>query len=557
MFEEANNISVVQNPRESNGDIGFTSILKRTELTLLLFIVLSATSLLYIRALQNGILSWDDQWHITYNLDIQKLSLENIKKIFTSYYGDVYDPLVMIGYALQFGVFGLNPVVFHATNILFHLANVTLVFLFTLLLSKKRGTAFLAALLFGIHPMHVESVAWITEFKDVLYVFFFLLSLISYCRYSSSAEKKYYRLAVLFFLLSLLSKPAAIILPFILLLIDFYVHRTMNRSVILEKLPWFILSLIFGVIAFHSQRESMVQSPLSSFSLFDRLILIFYSLSFYFFHAVVPLHLSALHLVPEKMNNLLSLEYYFATLLLFIAVGLLLRNRGTFRHELAFGLLFFFIALLPALQMVPFGKAIVAERYSYLPYIGLYFIIGQFFCLVSGSSDKFRFRQKGLLWASAALIVCCFGYLTYERIGVWKNSKILFTDASTTADSPKRARQLKAFGYELDAQERRNAQDYIGAIENYNTAILTDSTNAKSYNDRGYMKYLTNDIEGAFNDYSTAIKLNPRYPLAYANRAFIYLQWNKQTEACADLYAAYNLGIKNIYSILPAGARCP
>jgi hypothetical protein len=184
MFEEANNISVVQNPRESNGDIGFISILKRTKLALLLFIALSVTSLLYIRALQNGILSWDDQWHITYNLDIQKLSLENIKKIFTSYYGDVYDPLVMIGYAVQFWVFGLNPVVFHATNILFHLANVTLVFLFTLLLSKKRGAAFLAALLFGIHPMHVESVAWITEFKDVLYVFFFLLSLISYCRYS-------------------------------------------------------------------------------------------------------------------------------------------------------------------------------------------------------------------------------------------------------------------------------------------------------------------------------------------------------------------------------------
>jgi protein O-mannosyl-transferase len=165
---------------------GYTSLLKRRDFIVPLIIILIFTALIYSRALHNEILNWDDNSHITYNPDIRSLSTQNIAKIFTSFYCEMYHPLVTLSFAVEYELFGLNPVAYHTTNVLFHLANVILAFYFVLCLCNRREVAIIAACLFGIHPMHVESVAWITEHKDVLYAFFyFIITLEEHSNYSS------------------------------------------------------------------------------------------------------------------------------------------------------------------------------------------------------------------------------------------------------------------------------------------------------------------------------------------------------------------------------------
>ena len=180
--------------------------MKRFNFYIPLIIILMVTAFVYARTLQNGFF-WDDYIHISNNPDIRLLSLHNIQSFFTSYYVNMYHPLVTLSFAIEYHFVGLSPLMYHASNVLFHLANVVLVFYLIFLLSQRCETAIIAACLFAIHPMHVESVAWITERKDVLYAFFYLLALIFYLRFIQQGKVKNYWMVYLCFVLSLFSLP--------------------------------------------------------------------------------------------------------------------------------------------------------------------------------------------------------------------------------------------------------------------------------------------------------------------------------------------------------------
>lgn len=533
--------------------IQFHDIWKKRMYLFPLSLILVVTAILYSHALHNDILSWDDHWHITYNADIHSLSVNNIKAIFTSYYSNMYHPLVTLMFAVEYQFFGLNPMVYHATNVLFHLANVVLVFFLVLRLSRRREIALIAACLFGIHPMHVESVAWITERKDVVYALFYLFGLVSYVRYIQQEGKKYYWITLLFFLFSLLSKSTAITFPIVLLLLDGYLDQKIKSRTIREKLPFFLLSIVFGIIALHSQTETTSFEVFKQFNPLDRFFLASYSVCYYLIHFLLPINLSALHSLPDKLQGLLPFEYYAAVIpiVLMISLGFW---KGVLQREYIFGLTFFLVTISLNIHIIPFGKAIVAERYSYIPYIGIYYLIGQLFCFFI---DRYQvlLERKRIILSVALVIVMVLGYLTYERVGVWKNTLVLFHDASMKAKDSKEAAIIQALGYVLEAEERTNARKYSEAIELYDKAIILDSLRVESYSNRGIAKHCLEDYEGAMKDYSKAIELNPSFSRAYANRAAIYLLWNKSDEACKDFHTAYNLGL---YSVLPAlQAYCP
>ena len=534
-------------------NITFHTFWNQRELALPLSIILIITALLYARTLQNGILSWDDMRHITYNKDIQTLSVDNIKKIFTSSYNGMYHPSVTLSFALEYQLFGLNSAVYHATNLLFHIVNIVLVFFFVYRVSNQRLPALIAACLFGIHPMHVESIAWITERKDVVYAFFYLLALIYYLRFINGNNKKYLWLTLLFFTFSLLSKSTAITLPLILFLIDYYFHRKIKGRTLIEKIPFIVLSLIFCVVTFYSQGSSISNRVLQTFNLTDRIFLVSYSICYYLFSIVMPVHLSAFHLFPEKLNGSLPLEYYLAVIPI-ILLATVIFYKGAFHREIVFGILFFIFILSPNTHIIPFGHAIVAERYAYLPYVGMYFLLGQLFTRFMDRYKEFQLWKKSA-WIMAILALTCLGYATYQRIGVWRDTRTLFNDASAKASDIKGATWLQGFGYELDAEERSNALAYTTAIQYYDTAITLNPYKAKPYNDRGYLKHVLEDYEGAMKDYSKAIELNPSYIPAYVNRALIYLMWNKQQEACSDVKKAYSLGLREAYALIPV--NCP
>lgn len=534
----------------NTGSFTFSSLFNQHKLNISLLCILILTALIYARSLSNGILSWDDMWQITYNLDIQTLSFHNLQKIFTSFYSGMYQPFVTLSYALEYNLFGLNSTIFHATNVLFHLANIALVFFLVLRITNRQIPAMFAACLFGIHPMHVESVVWITERKDVMYAFFYLSALLFYVKYLKENCNKYYRLTILFFIFSLLSKATAITFPLVLLLVDFYLQRKKKKNILIEKIPFFILAIVFSIINIFSQSDNSSNTVLQSFTIVDRLFLISYSLCYYLSHAFVPLNLSAFHFMPQKINGLLPTEYYLAIIPIIIFIFVLLRKK--MHRRVTFALLFFIAALSPTIHIIPFGKAIVAERYAYLSYIGIYFILGLGLEHLMVRNNKTRFT---LTWFIVVLVLGLFGFTTFHRIGVWHDTQTLFNDASTKVNTIEEANQLKAMGYNLDAEERTNAQDYSTAVKYYNEAISLDTCNAKLYHNRGYARHYSDDFEGAMKDYSKSIDIDPTYVRAYANRAIIYLKWNKQQEACADLRAAYNLGLYNIYEIMPVNCQ--
>ena len=227
--------------------------------------------------------------------------------------------------------------------------------------------------------MHVESVAWISERKDVLYTLFYLLSLLTYLQYLKTNRKaKQYIILLLFFILSLLSKVAAVTLPVLLIAIDVYKKRKITVISLLEKLPFFLLSLLFGILTILSQKNVDAFNQIStSFSVIDKIFLFSYSIIFYIFKLIAPINLSAVYYFPE-VHKTLPWQYYASLPALLILLFFIIR-KSSIRKEILFGVIFFLITISVMLQIVPVGTAHTAERYTYVPYLGLLFIAGQIF----------------------------------------------------------------------------------------------------------------------------------------------------------------------------------
>ena len=221
--------------------------------------ILALTFIAFLPSLKNDFIStWDDDQFVTANLLIRQLSYTSLKAMFSTPVIGAYVPIPLLSFAIEYHFFGLAPPPYHISNLLLHLGCTILVFYFFRLLKLNNLYAALGALVFGIHPMHVESVAWITERKDLLYGLFYLCSMIFYLLYIQKQNRRWrlISLSILFFILSLFSKIQAVVLPVSLLLIDYYLKRHFTFKVVLEKIPFFILSLLFGIAGVFSTQET-------------------------------------------------------------------------------------------------------------------------------------------------------------------------------------------------------------------------------------------------------------------------------------------------------------
>ena len=255
-------------------------------------LILVIVSLSFLPSLKCGLVNWDDDRYLSNTPAVQSLSLTTVKEASTSFFIGHYQPLTILSYALDYHFYKLNPYHYHLTNLILHLLNSLLVFYLIYLLSGNIIVSFITAILFGLHPLHVESVAWVSERKDVLYSFFFLLSCITYLYYLTKGNKhKYYILSLFLFLCSLLSKSMAVTLPLLLLLIDYYLKRKPNKTLLLDKIPYFFLSIIFGIIAIFG----VGIRPKVGFSLFGALSAASYATVFYLGKLFLPIKLSCLY----------------------------------------------------------------------------------------------------------------------------------------------------------------------------------------------------------------------------------------------------------------------
>lgn len=506
---------------------------------LLLFI---SCLLVYFNSFNNELIyNWDDAGYILKNPYIDSLSWQNIKDIFSNFYFSNYQPLTLIVYAVIFKFVGTKVFLYHFVQFIFHVLNTFLVYKFISLLQEKKWISLGVALLFAVHPMHVESVAWISEMKDVLYTFFFLLALITYHFYVYKPDKKtkWYLWTIFLFILSLLSKPSAVIFSVVLLAMDLYYERLWRWKTWIEKLPFFLLSLAFGIITILAQEEA-IQELGPVLKGYERALIVIYSYMLYLWKFFLPINLSAAYPYPIKDGGVLPTEYFIipiAFIALCIIAYLLRKNK-----KFIWGILFFTINLLMVIQIIPVGGMIASERYTYIPYIGLSFS-------ALTLMEKYIKNIK-LNYIILGIVVLIFTFLAHQRTYYWRNGDVLFSDVLEKYPRYAYGYNNRGFLYwdhyaiDVYKDNPQMKEKYVEkALQDFTKAISLDYTYAEPFLNRGILYYNTGRPEQALADFNRFLELKPDNPDGLLNRANTLSTLGKFNEAIPD-YNKY-LTIKN------------
>lgn len=504
---------------------------KQTKLFLPLIAILFITYFSFLPSIKSGFINWDDNEYVTMNPVIRSLSFDNIKKISSSFYVGCYLPVTMLSYSFEYRYFKLDPHIYHSVNLILHLINCLLVYWLFILLSRNTLIAFAVALLFGIHPLHVESVAWISERKDLLYSLFFLLSLIFYIYYRHSDQKKtiilkYYFLSILAFFLSLLSKPMAVSLPIILILIDFLFYTPLKVKVFAEKIPFFFLSLTFGIIAVLGQQAAGATSSKSTFRLVENLLIACHGIILYFYKLIIPINLSAIYPYPKSIMSSCIFSPY---ILLIILSGVIFSLKYT--RKILFGFLFFIVTILPVLKLVPIGYAMIADRYTYIPYLGIFYIIAVFGCWLYKRNNLL----KHILIISFITVSILFGYMTWQRCYVWKDAISLWSDIIEKCEN------VPPVAYNNRGETYRTMRHPGKAIDDFTKAIAIDTNYSSAYLNRGTIYHELGNSDKAIKDYHKALKADPNLRQAYNNLGNLYLNMGYLNLAISNYNSALTI----------------
>lgn len=479
--------------------------------------ILLLTLLIYSNSVTNDfIYQLDDDLYITNNKDIKEISGENLRKIFTESYVGLYLPLTMLTYMIEYHFFEMDASGYHKINLILHLINTVLIFFLFLKIKPKPIIAGVVALFFAIHPMHVESVSWISERKDVLYALFFLTGLIFYLDYLKKNTVANYLLAVLFFVFSLLSKAVAVSFPLFLVLFDWYQGRKFDKKVILEKVPFFALSLVFGLIGLYFTKSAHVNDTSTpDVSWLNRIFFVSDALVFYLNKVVAPFNLMVYKYYPANSTGVIPAKFYFSAII-FAAMaaitGYWLYKSVTRRREYIFGILFFAIPTFFVLQIIPAGRAYAADRYTYLSYSGLFFIAGLLADRAITENSLFAKKAKSIILILLAVFTAGFSYLTFERNKLWKDSLTMFTDL--IEKNPDRGHP-----YLIRGITKYQFGEYKGALEDYNTSLKYDTTDPKAWANRASTRGILKDYQGALEDANNALAIDPNFINGLNNRA--------------------------------------
>jgi protein O-mannosyl-transferase len=463
--------------------------------------ILGITFIAYIPSLGANFVNWDDGDYAYNNIFIRTF---NLKDIFTTPVQGNYHPLTMLTLAINYQVSGLNPWSYHLLNIIFHLINSILVFNFILQLSKgNRLIAFTTSVLFAIHPMHVESVAWVAERKDVLYTLFFVAGLSSYVKFVDTRQRKHYFFALGLMILSLLSKPAAVVFPMVLFAIDFLRKREFTVGVMLEKIPFLLPAIAMGGLTYLTQKSVGAAKNLFPFG--KQMLLGFYGIMAYFIKMIFPFNLSNFYPFPAITAEFTG-EYYVAPV---FSVLLAILFYYSYKRErvIAFGIAFYLINLILVLQFLGVGSAVIAERYTYVSYIGPFFIFGSILFYIAKSYKSYVNIVIG--------ISIIFAGLTFKQAITWKDSRNMWTQAIKNTPS------YTAF-LNMAAIEREDKNLDL-ALEYYSEAIrLNGGLGDAAYTSRGNIYNGRKEYDLALYDFRKAVSIKPGDATAWHNIGVVY-----------------------------------
>lgn len=533
-------------PTDTTPSAGFSRNTYLLALAVALF-----TFALYLPALRNGFVNWDDFSYIFENPHIRSLNLNFFRWASTNTDVAYWHPLTWLSHALDYLLWGLKPAGHHLSSIVCHAANSGIAVLLTTIIlglayetggavNLDRKNIYMAAgttgILFAVHPLHVESAVWLSQRKDLLYSMFYMLSMICYlrCRTGSSPAYTFYRnrdyfLALVMFFLALCSKPMAVTLPVVLLLLDWYpldrIKTWKNFSVLLlEKLPFAALSIIISISTIIAQKNTGDLKSLEVATVGVRILVAFRALALYLWKIIVPAELLPLYAYPRDAS-ILRPEYPAAVLfvlLLTSACGYVVRKKPQWLAAW----LFFLINLFPVLGFLQAGMQSMADRYVYLAALGVFLPVGVLSAKAWTGCKRAAVRYS--VTAAALVLVILLSYLTVKQTAVWQSSVTLWSYQIA------RERIPSANTYFLRAGAYRDEKLLNQAFEDYSKAAALEPKFLYAYFDRGELLLENGRYDLAIEDYSRVIELDSEFTDAYIGRGKAYYVKGEREKALEE-----------------------
>jgi tetratricopeptide (TPR) repeat protein len=509
------------------------------------------TVLAYLPATRNDFVNYDDGSYVTENPVVQQgWTWQGVKWAFTTFTASNWHPVTWLSHLTDCELFRLNPGGHHFTSIVIHAANVMLLFLLVLRWTQAVWPSAFIAALFAWHPLHVESVAWVSERKDVLSTFFALLTLLAYGRYVQSRGEKpqtigdsaigggtmsigagfrsrFYWLALLCFALGLMSKPMVVTLPGIMLLLDYWplARREIWWRLFLEKMP-FLLLVIPVCVATVAAQQGHAMASLHLVPLNYRLGNAAIAYVTYLLKFIYPVHLAVLYPLPQELNW--PLAFCCAAVLAGITALVWWSRR---RHPcLLVGWLWYLGTLVPVIGLVQVGEQAMADRYLYLPMVGLLLAVVFF---IKDLAGPFHLSTRQLGWAAGLTLAACLG-LTERQLSYWRNTQTLFAHA--LAVTGENAVAQINLGDVLEKQQQLDA-----ALKHYEAALRIQPGEAMAYNKIGRVLSMQGKSEAALNYCQTAVKLDPKSPYFLDSLGIVLTELGRLNEATRQFARAIQL----------------
>jgi tetratricopeptide (TPR) repeat protein len=539
--------------------------LTRRALVLSLLLV-AITFAVYAQVWRFELVSYDDPAYVNAHVK-QGLTLDGLHWAFVGYHDSNWIPLVWLSLMLDTTLFGTSPAGYHLVNVALHVANVLLVFGTLSIATRSIGRSAFVAALFAVHPLHVESVAWVSERKDVLSMFFGLLSLAAYVEYAGRRHTRYLAAAFVFFLCSLLSKPTFVTLPFVLLLLDFWplgrlgldpgspptvkqaksAPRQTTESgsqlrpawrLVLEKLPFFAGSAVLCVVALHAQGSAGAYDslPLATRCLNAATVYVRYLEK-----AIVPIHLSGFYPHPRAQLSLAVAGASFAVL---AAVTVFAAINWRRRPYLLVGWLWYLGTAVPMIGLVQVGGQQMADRYTYLPLLGLYIMVAW---LVPNLVPA-RIENRPILPALAGACVLVYAAIAWVQVCHWRDSVSLYLQMLAATDDNYLAHYLLG-----DEYLKRNQAD--AALAELREAVRIEPRSGRAHYYLAVALQTLQRPDEAAKEYEISLALNERFYLAHLNLSAIllsrgqYAAARRECERAAELEPDDGRAVANLAAV--------
>jgi Flp pilus assembly protein TadD len=597
---------------------------------LLIYAFLAVVALAAFRQLGGcDFINYDDPLYLTENIHVQHgMTIDAVRWAFTTGYASNWHPLTWMSHMLDVQLFGLDPGRHHQVNLLFHIANTLLLFYVLNRMTEAPRRSALVAALFALHPLHVESVAWVTERKDVLSAFFWMLTMAAYVHYVERPSFARYSTLLIFFALGLMSKPMLVTLPFVLLLLDYWPlgrvagagrrrsdDRSPNQSayskrengkwgkknvgeenapasasysppsatlplfsrfrpssplpgrLFFEKVPLFFLSALSCIVTFAAQQKGGAVTSVKVIPPGARIANALVSYCVYMEKTLFPTGLAVFYPYPGPP----PLWQVLGAALLLCAVTFAAIRAANRLPCLCVGWLWFLGTLVPVIGIVQVGAQAMADRYSYIPLIGLFIIAVWGIRALFDKLPLSRSLRNGSLLALWALVLTGLFIAAYRQAGYWKNSIALYDHTLSVTDRNDIILNNRGNAYARLGNYRQAISDYDRATEinpeqaeaynnrgaayfttgdlmsargDFDRAIAMEPGNAKAYNNRGAVRHRLGNFRQAILDYSRAIELSPEYAKAFNNRGLSYGALGDLRQAIEDFKRAIGISPK-------------